>query len=294
MTKQLTDNVRCLGNRHFNFFIVGQKEAALIECGVTGAVVNFYQQWQSAVLQPEIRYLIAMHAHFDHVCGIPALRKMFPTAAVAASPHAQKVMGKPTVMENFFAQDEQMVQVLMKEGFLPEPVRVPPAQTIIVDYLLEDGDTLYLRTGIKLEIIAAPGHSPCSLAAYLPADKVMFLSDAAGFQISDTEIFPIFFQGYELYVETIKRLMGYPTNVLGIAHERIWTGNDIEIFYKRALEAAQNAFKEIREMTEAGLQEAEMKDRLFNRYYQGNLRIYTPENIHTCIDLLIKRVQECL
>ncbi|NLU50533.1 MAG: MBL fold metallo-hydrolase [Syntrophomonadaceae bacterium] len=292
--KRISDNVRCLGNRHFNFFVVGKTEAAVIECGVTGAVINFRQQWEEMFPKPKIRYLVGMHAHYDHICGIPSLRKLFPGAAVAASAQAQKVMARPRILAGFFQQDARTVEVLLNEGYLSEPVAVPEVERIEVDYLLSDGEVFNLGDGIKLEIIAAPGHSPCSLAAYLAGDQVMFLSDAGGFQISDTEIFPIFFQGYDLYMETIKRLMGYPTAVLGIPHERIWTGEGVRSFYRRALHAAEEAFVHIRGLTEAGVAGEEIREILFTHYYRGNLRIYTQENIRTCIDLLVRRVQECL
>jgi len=132
------------------------------------------------------------------------------------------------------------------------------------------------------------------VACYLPGEQVMFLSDAAGFQISDTEIFPIFFQGYEMYVETIKRLMGFPTRVLGIPHERIWVQDEVPFFYQRALDSAQQAFDSIEKMLDKGMDEEIMERQLLSYYYKGDLRIYTPENIETCVKLLIQRVKECL
>jgi len=120
------------------------------------------------------------------------------------------------------------------------------------------------------------------------------LSDSAGFQISDKEIFPVFFQSYEIYMETIKRLMSFPTQILGIAHESVWTNNDVKAFYQRALESAQFAFETISRMLNAGWEEDRIKQDLFTRYYKGNLRIYTPENIEICVGLLLRRVKECL
>lgn len=291
----ISENVACLGNRHFHFYIVGREKAAIIECAVSGAAANFRRQWQSLTQpQPKVEYLAAMHAHFDHVCGIPALKEMFPKAAVAASAKAQRVLGKAEIVADFFSQDQSMLDVLSWEGLLDESVSIPQVEKIGVDYVLEPGQTLSLDRGLELEIIAAPGHSSDSLAAWLPADKILFISDAAGFQISDSEIFPIFFQSYPLYMETIKMLQGYPARVIGIPHETIWRGGDIELFYQRALNAAQEAFDLIRDFSEKGLSQEEMHQLLFERYYSGDLRIYTTNNIGICVDLLIKRVQECL
>ena len=66
-----------LGNQYFNYLLVGKK-AVLIECGVSAGVMSFRQDWQKLSRPPEIKTLVAMHEHFDHVCGIPDLKAMFP------------------------------------------------------------------------------------------------------------------------------------------------------------------------------------------------------------------------
>lgn len=291
----ISENVACLGNRHFHLYVVGRQKAAIIECAVSGAAVNFQRQWMSLTSpRPGVDYLVAMHAHFDHVCGIPALKEMFPQAAVAASAKAQRVLSKAEIVADFFSQDRSMLDVLSREGLLVESAAIPQLERIDVDFILEPGQTLSLDRGLELEIIAAPGHSSDSLAAWLPADKVLFISDAAGFQMSDREIFPIFFQSYPIYMETLRMLQGYPAKIIGIPHETIWQGSDIELFYRRAINAAEEAFALIRDYSEKGISPEEMHRLLFERYYRGDLRIYTLNNIKLCIDLLIKRVQECL
>lgn len=292
---KLTDKIWCLGNRHFNMFIVGKKRAVIVECGVSGAVANLRQQWPYLQPQPEITHLLAMHAHFDHICGIPNLCKLFPQAQVAASAIGSKVMEKDKVMTGFFAQDKEMINVLDKQGILNDVADGADPQTIKTQVVLNDGDILTVEKGCTLKMVSAPGHSPCSMAAYMPEEKVLFTSDACGFQISDEEIFPIFFQGYEMYVDSIRSLRGYPADILAIPHERIWKGaEEIAAFYDRALKAAQQAYDSIRQMSETGVAVEDMKKILFDRYYKGNLRIYTKGNIKLCVSLLIKRVQECL
>lgn len=291
----IAQNVICLGNRHFHFYVVGGEKAAVVECGVSGAAANFIRQWEALPPpRPQVEYLMAMHAHFDHVCGIPALSKLFPGAAVAASAKAQKVLGKAEIVADFFSQDRSMLDVLSGEGLLDENIAIPQLEQIAVDYILEPGQTLSLGREVNLQIIAAPGHSSDSLATWLPSEKILFISDAAGFQMSDSEIFPIFFQSYPVYMETLKRLQGYPARLIGIPHETIWQGSDIDLFYQRAVRAAEEAFVLIRDLTDRDVPPREMRDLLFERYYRGDLRIYTPGNIRICVDLLIKRVQECL
>ena len=283
-----------LGNRHFNYFIVGQEDAAIIECGVTGGVISLSRQWAQLERKPKICYLIASHAHFDHVCGIPALRALYPEASLLGSAEAQKVLGKTKIVQNFFAQDEKMSAVLVDEGILEAIPTSPQPEAIKIDQIIGEGEEIHLHGGLKLQVIDAPGHSPCSLAFYLPQEQIMFVSDAGGFQISDDNLFPIFFQGYELYLETLKRLSGFPTRILAIPHEKIWAQGEVQAFYDRAIKTAQDAHANIEKMLDKGMDEEEIKRNLFSYYYIGNLRIYTPENITTCVELLLRRVKEDL
>lgn len=291
---KLSENVIQLGNHHFNYFLVGRQEAAIIECGVTGGVMNLEKQWNEMPSKPDVKFLLAMHAHFDHVCGIPKLRELFPQANVLSSKEAQKVLNNPKIVEDFFYQDDMMSEVLFNEGLLPTKNKLHPPKTISIDQIIGEGDNIALAGGVNLKVLNAPGHSPCSVACYLPEEKVMFLSDAAGFQISDTEIFPVFFYNYELYIETIMRLSSFPSRILCFPHGMIWINGNIQHFYQSALNSARWALENITRMLDDGWDDEKIRQSLFPRYYRGNLKIYTTKNINTCIKLLIRRVKEAL
>lgn len=293
MMIKLADNVLMMGNRHFNYFIVGKERAALIECGVTGGVASFKQDWQQLQQTPRIQRILAMHEHFDHVCGIPALREMFPQVPVLAHSRAGRVLQKAEVIKDFFQQDARMSVVLKNRGILDHIPMSPRVDAITIDEHMGEGYIIEIDQDTVLKIMETPGHSPGSIAAYLPREQVMFLSDTGGYQIRDDFIFPIFFQNYEMYVESIERMSTYPTRILALPHGEIWTGVSVDLFYRRALKAAQNAYKCIRRMLEDGVEDAEMENRLYERYYRDDLMIYTPENIGLCVKLLVQRVKEC-
>lgn len=149
-----------------------------------------------------------------------------------------------------------------------------------------------LRGGGVLQLIDTPGHSPCGLDAWFEKDRVLFVSDALGFQISDNEIFPIFFQAYRPYMETIERLRKYPADILAFPHERIWQGAEVGTVFSRALSAAREVREEIVTGAERGGDLVELGQVLFDRFYRGNLRVYSPENICLCVDLLVRRSLE--
>jgi glyoxylase-like metal-dependent hydrolase (beta-lactamase superfamily II) len=290
VVKRISDRVAVCGNDHFHHYLVGGDPAVLIECGVSASARDLASQLSEAGL-PAPGSLLAMHAHFDHVCGIPVLRGHFPDAEVLASPAAARVLGKPKVVAGFFEQDRKMQETLSGAPATDDfPAAAP--ERIPVDRTVEGGDRVPLGGGRFLELIDAPGHSPCGLAAWLAEDRVLFVSDSLGFQISDEEIFPVFFHAYRDYIDTIQRLAAYPAQVLAFPHERIWRGARATEVFERTLQSARKLRQEIVSELESGRAEAELKPALFKRFYRGDLRIYTPDNIRLCVDLLVRRSLE--
>ena len=112
--------------------------------------------------EPIVRYLeksgltaevvVVTHAHFDHIAGIPALRKAFPEIKVAASSRAGGMLRRPTMNLSLF---------------LARPAKYPAP-----DVKLEDGETL-TAGGCEFCVISLDGHSPgsvCLLSSGDPAE----------------------------------------------------------------------------------------------------------------------------
>jgi len=59
--------------------------------------------------------------------------------------------------------------------------------------------------------------------------------------------------------------------------------------FSRALSAARHVREEVVAEAAKGKDLSNYKQTLFDRFYRGNLRIYTTENIRLCIDLLVRR-----
>ncbi len=107
-----------------------------------------------------VKYIVATHAHIDHVGGIEKL---------------QHATGAAVLMHQ---ADLPLYQNLALQA---EWLGVPPPGVVNVDQFLKEGDTL--RCGaLNLEVLHTPGHSPGSLSLHLPGEKQLILSGDTLFQ----------------------------------------------------------------------------------------------------------------
>ncbi len=290
----LCPSVRVLGDQYFNIYLIGESEKALIECGVSYIIPELRKQLYEVNNTESMKRMVIMHAHFDHVCGLPGLQKIFPAAKVAASEKAADILSREQVVGNFFKEDKEMTAKLgsFSEGDNDNilPSTPMPPRTLPVDLIIGDGELWELSPDFKLHFYHAPGHSPCSLIAYNPENKVLFSSDSAGFPVTDEVTFPIFFQSYKAYIRTIKKMMGLPVRFLATAHGEIITGvQKVKSHLKSSLDGAERVRQYILAKKAEGFSEKEIARHLFEKFFYARLKIYTPENIMMCCRLLVKR-----
>jgi len=101
-----------------------------------------------------VKYIIATHAHIDHVGGIEKLKR---------------ATGAAVLMHQ---SDLPLYQNLALQA---EWLGVPAPGVAEVDQFLKEGDSLRCGT-LSLEVLHTPGHSPGSLSLHLPGENQRILS----------------------------------------------------------------------------------------------------------------------
>ena len=128
----------------------GSNEAIVIDPADSGDYIN--QKLAENGLKTAA--ILLTHGHFDHIYGVDALRKA-------------------TGCQVYGSGDEQL---LLKDPDINSSVMVGRPVTVILDRKLKDGDELDIA-GIKLSVIATPGHTAGSVCYYVESEGVLFAGD---------------------------------------------------------------------------------------------------------------------
>jgi glyoxylase-like metal-dependent hydrolase (beta-lactamase superfamily II) len=142
-----------------NCSIVGDEasgEAVVIDPG------DDVERVQEILVRHHLRakYVLATHAHIDHVGGIEKLKRATGAAVVMHE-------GDLPLYQNLAMQAEWL--------------GVQPPGIVEVDQFLKNGDVL--RWGsLALEVLHTPGHSPGSLSLHLPGEQRRIFSGDTLFQ----------------------------------------------------------------------------------------------------------------
>lgn len=242
---KVTERILFLGRRESCVYLLrGKNEYALIGGGMAYIVPEILDQLRAYNIEEEkISRIIILHSHFDH-CGIVEFFKnRWPRAVVTASARACELLETPKVIETIARLNRNMILHYGREK-QAENLGLDISQ-ITVEQTVGDGDVL--RCGdLDMQVLDVPGHSSCSIAVYVPTEKALFASDAGGIPFGD-RIFTAANSNFDLYQQSLQKMMQYPVEVHLAEHYGAMTGEEGRLFLKKSAAAA----RETRRLIEA-------------------------------------------
>ena len=234
---KITERILLLGRRESCVYLLkGKGEYALIGGGMAYIVPEILDQLQIHDIEEEkISRIIILHSHFDH-CGIVEFFKnRWPRAVVTASARARELLETPKVIETVARLNRNMIRRYGREK-QAENLGLDISR-ITVEEAVDDGDVLSCGD-LAMQILEVPGHSSCSIAIYVPSEKALFASDAGGIPFGD-RIFTAANSNFDLYQQSLQKMMQYPVEVLLAEHYGAVTGKDGRVFLKKSAAAAE-------------------------------------------------------
>jgi glyoxylase-like metal-dependent hydrolase (beta-lactamase superfamily II) len=143
----------------------------LIDTGVAGSAGLIADAIRMLGHHPtELRRLVLTHFHEDHVGGAAEIASWGDVVVYAHHADAPVIRGQAVGPRPNLTDAER---TLFDQVRTQVPA-TPPAP-VRVDHELHDGDVLDFAGGARA--VAAPGHTPGSVALYLPTPRVLFTGD---------------------------------------------------------------------------------------------------------------------
>jgi glyoxylase-like metal-dependent hydrolase (beta-lactamase superfamily II) len=145
----------------------------LIDTGLPGSAPLIAEAIRQAGYQPEdLRQVVLTHFHADHIGAATDVTRWGEVKVLAHHADAPfmraQAAGPPPDLADW---EKPIYDQVMSQ--LPSEPAVPPR----IDRELGDGDDIDFGDGAVT--VAVPGHTPGSMALYLPRHRVLFTGDAA-------------------------------------------------------------------------------------------------------------------
>jgi glyoxylase-like metal-dependent hydrolase (beta-lactamase superfamily II) len=109
---------------------------------------------------------------------------------------------------------------------------------------VSDGDVIDLG-GIQVQILATPGHSSCSISAYVSQLRALFPSDGGGVPFKNT-IIPAANSNFTQYLESLTKLQPLPVDYLCADHYGYVSGDEAHDYLARSLKLAEQEFSRLK------------------------------------------------
>jgi glyoxylase-like metal-dependent hydrolase (beta-lactamase superfamily II) len=144
----------------------------LIDAGIAGRLELIEQELHDAGAKlADIHQIIVTHFHGDHTGTLSELQRLTGARTLAHQLDAAVVRGDAPAPEPVLSEPEQAIYDYFTKG-------IPDAPAANVEVELSDSDEIDLDCGAR--VIHVPGHTPGSIALYLPERQILFTGDASG------------------------------------------------------------------------------------------------------------------
>ncbi len=238
----------------------------------------------------KLDYLLLTHSHYDHALGSVAIQKHYPNVKVAAGEYAVKIFGKPTARRVMAEMDEKAALGMGIIGY------TGCNDEITVDIPLKDGDLLHAGRMV-FEAVALPGHTKCSFGFWMPEEKLLLSCESLGVYDGDRLVVPSFLVGYQLALDSMKRVEALGVRKLLLPHFGILDGDRTEYYLQEGKKSAEETVTAICDIFKKGGTREDAIAYFRDTFYRAGVPAIYPEdammlNTGIMVDLIARECME--
>jgi glyoxylase-like metal-dependent hydrolase (beta-lactamase superfamily II) len=239
----ITERIEFLGRSELCSYLVKGDTYALLGGAMAHVIPDVLTQLNNLEVDLErIRHLIILHSHYDHLGMAPYLARKWPWLTVAISKVGARILKNQKALKVIQGYNNSMVKTAHGTDQI-EPLNCVK-ECFPIHRIINGGMELDLGNRVKLQIIDAPGHSVCSIAAYFPREYALFPSDSIG-SLTEERILPMGSSNYDDFQDSIEKLSNVNAEIVCLEHFGALTPPEGIEFCERVKKEAKGFRKEM-------------------------------------------------
>jgi glyoxylase-like metal-dependent hydrolase (beta-lactamase superfamily II) len=234
---KVCDNLWYLGREESGVYLLeGLNESMIISGGMSFIIPDLLQQIEEFDIdRQQIRKLLILHAHFDHVGVVPFLKRGNPQIEIYASTRAWQILEMPKAIQTINTYSK----LTNAERGVDDTLAAYDTEWRydVSGKAVAEGDSIDLGD-MRVNILETPGHSSCSITAYIPEMKALFPSDGGGIPYKN-ETIPSGNSNYTQFQESLLKMKDLEVDYLCADHFGYITGEEAGAFITETIETAK-------------------------------------------------------
>jgi glyoxylase-like metal-dependent hydrolase (beta-lactamase superfamily II) len=252
------------------FLLLSESGAFLVDAGYAFCAERAVRNIARALGERSLDCILLTHSHYDHVGGLPTIKKAWPEAPVIAHPYVREVFARPGARRVMRSLDGEAA---VKRG--ETPVLEDYTEHFTLDRTVGEGDTLRFG-GASIRVMAMPGHTKCSVGYHFQEEDLFVLSETTGVRLWEGYVIPTFITGYKDSLRAIARVESLAPRRILISHSGPASGDDAMDYLRKARESARAAADLVLAGHARGKSPEEILADCTENFYVGSCRKYQP------------------
>lgn len=234
---KICEHLWCLGREESCVYLLeGRDGFLMVNGGMSYIVPDVLAQLEQFGIDAErITKFLILHSHFDHLGIVPFFKRRLPRLEVYASARAWEILHMTKAVNTANEYSRSVAKKMGREEVYS--LYDLDWQDHLNGMIVREGDKMELG-GLSVSIMEIPGHSSCTIAAYVPELKVLFPSDGSGVPFKGI-IMTSGNSNYTHFQENLERLKTLEVDYLCADHYGVVTGEEARAFNLRTIEAAR-------------------------------------------------------
>ena len=164
------DYITCVGGDESRAaFLIKGDENILYDAGMAYSAGKMIENIKRELKGEPLHAVLLSHSHYDHISGLPFLRKEWPDLKAYGSVRAKEIMEKPSARKVM----RELSEAAAKGAGLSHAPEYDD-EDLRVDVVAHEGDILTFGTR-RVQVYETPGHTRCALS-FLVDEDVIFAS----------------------------------------------------------------------------------------------------------------------